>query len=128
MITARSCMILAAILLGGCATGNGRPVERTVFNNPFSGLATDRTGIGPQCEANIGRDGTCLDPRNIVARRGRFVTLRNGDTVRLTRAQAQTLRERAALIAASRNQPPSIPPPPPAPPPPPIAESGSETP
>ena len=115
MIATRSSMILAAVLLGGCATNDGRPVERTVFNNPFSSAALNRTGIGPQCDAALGRDSTCLDPRFIVARRGRYATLRNGETVRLSRAQVETLRDRAALIAASPNQPPPASPPQPLP-------------
>lgn len=111
MIVTRASIILAAVLTGACASGDARPVERTVFNNPFASPMLDRSGIGPECNVAIGRDSTCLDPRFIVSRRGRYATLRNGETLRLTRAQVETLRERAALIAASRNQPPPVPPP-----------------
>lgn len=105
MITARSSMILAAILLGGCASGDGRPVERTVFNNPYSGLATDRSGIGPQCDVEFGRDATCLGAPLIYPGRGRNVSLGNGEIVRLTRNQRRILQERAALIEALSDQP-----------------------
>lgn len=113
VIVTRASTILVAVLLDGCASGEGRPVERTVFNNPFAAPVLNRTGIGPQCEVAIGRDSTCLDPRFIIARRGRYATLRNGETVRLTRAQVETLHERAKLIAGSRNPPPPAAPPPP---------------
>ncbi|RNJ61839.1 MAG: hypothetical protein EDM03_09925 [Porphyrobacter sp. IPPAS B-1204] len=127
MITARSSMILAAILLGGCATSDGRPVERTVFNNPYSGLATDRTGIGPQCDVEFGRDATCLGAPLIYPGRGRNVSLGNGEIIRLTRNQRRILRERSELIEALRDQPqPRAPAPPPEPVLPTATDAGSK--
>lgn len=126
MIAARQSMIIvAAALLGSCASGDSLEGGRTVFNNPYAATVIDRTGIGPQCDVDIGRDTTCLDASVIQYRRGRNAVLRNGETVRLTRAQARLVRQRAELLEARRNQPP-VPPPPP--PPPPIAEDGSDKP
>lgn len=125
MIRARFSIILAAAMIGGCASG-GQGVERTVFNNPYSGLATDRTGIGPQCDVEFGRDATCLGSPLIYPGRGRHVSLGNGETVRITRNQRRILQERAALIEAIRNQPQ---PPAPAPEPTlPTAADGSDKP
>ena len=108
----RNSIILAALLLGGCASHDNLAGQRTVFSNPYAPAALDRTGIGPQCEVALGRDSTCLDPRFIVGRRGRIAILQDGRTVRLTRAQRDVLRERAELREALRRQP-TIPPPPP---------------
>lgn len=111
--------ILAALLLGGCASADSLAGQRTVFSNPFATPVIDRTGIGPQCEAQFGRDATCLGTVRGLSRRGRIAVLDNGETIRLTRNQARILRERWALIAAlSQPPPPQQPPlPPPAPPP-----------
>ncbi len=110
----------AALLLGGCTSADSLAGQRTVFSNPYAAPVIDRTGIGPQCEAQLGRDATCLHTVRGVSRRGRVAVLDNGDTIRLTRNQARILRERWALIAALAQQPPPQrpPPPPPAPPPP----------
>jgi hypothetical protein len=105
----------AALLLGGCASADSLAGQRTVFSNPYAAPTIDRTGIGPQCEAQFGRDATCLGTVRGVSRRGRIAILDNGETIRLTRNQARILRERAALIAALPQQPPSPSPPPPPP-------------
>jgi hypothetical protein len=103
----------AALLLGGCASADSLAGQRTVFSNPYAAPTIDRTGIGPQCEVQFGRDATCLGTVRGVPRRGRVAVLDNGETIRLTRNQARILRERAALIAALPQQ--SLPPPPPPP-------------
>ncbi len=128
MNATRASIVLAAVLFGGCATADGRPVERTVFNNPYSGLATDRAGIGPQCDVAFGRDATCLGAPLIYPGRGRHASLGNGETVRLTRAQKRILQERAELIAAPGNPPPPAPAPPPPEPTLPTAADGSDRP
>ncbi len=94
----RVSVIVATAHLSACATGDQEAGQRTVFNNPYATPVIDRTGIGPQCDVSIGHDATCLEA--VVARvdRGRIATLRNGDTVRLTRAQARILRERADIL------------------------------
>jgi hypothetical protein len=107
-------IILAALLLGGCASPDSLAGQRTVFSNPYAAPSIDRTGIGPQCEAQFGRDATCLGTVRAVSRRGRIAVLDNGATIRLTRNQARILREQAARSQVLRQQPP---PPPPAQPP-----------
>lgn len=109
---------LATMLLAGCATPDSLEGERTVFSNPY---ALDRTGIGPQCDVELGRDATCLGAP-LVYDGGRYVRLGNGETERLTRQQRRILRERAELLEVLRDQPP------PSPPPPPIAEDAEQTP
>lgn len=106
---------LWALTLSGCA-GDVLKHERTVFNNPYAPPVIARTGIGPQCEVDFGRDATCLGTPLIYPGRGRTVSLGGGETERLTRNQARILRERAALIGARREQA-ELPPPPPPPPP-----------
>lgn len=124
----RSSVILAAaMMLGGCASGDSLEGERSVFNNPYAAPVIDRSGIGPQCEVDIGRDATCLGAVVAYDRRARWARLENGQTVRLTRAQSRILRERANLIQQLRNQ--SSPQVPPLPPPQsalPTAEQGGE--
>jgi hypothetical protein len=137
MIAGRSITIalgLAALALGGCATPDPLEGERTVFNNPYGVPAIDWTGIGPQCDVELGRDATCLGAPLAYAG-GRHVLLANGATERLTRQQRRILRERAELLEVLRDQPaPPLPPaplppaPPPPAPPPPIAEGADETP
>ncbi len=105
MSAPRTSMILAAFVLGGCATGDPHDGQRTVFSNPYAAPVIGRTGIGPQCEVRFGRDSTCLDSPALRSWRGRRATLENGKTVRLTRTQARLLRERAELNEARRNQP-----------------------
>ena len=109
-IIPRAGAILAALTLSACATGDPQAGARTVFNNPLAATRIDRTGIGPQCDVDIGRDATCLNAAVIVGRRGRTAILRNGETVRLTRAQARLLRERSERLGAPSNQPPPPPP------------------
>jgi hypothetical protein len=116
---------LAALALGGCSTPDPRAGERTVFNNPYALPPADRTGIGPQCDVELGRDATCLGAPLVYAG-GRHVLLGNGETERLTRQQRRILRERAELLEVLRDQPPAPPPPPP--PPPPIADGADKTP
>lgn len=106
----RISIILAAALLGGCASGDPPGSGRTVFNNPYAALEIDRTGIGPQCDVDLGRDATCLGGPLIYSGQGRQVLLGHGKTARLTRTQARILRERADLIKARGNQPPAPPP------------------
>lgn len=115
MATARCSMIIAALAMTGCASPDPQAGERTVFNNPYAAPVLDRTGIGPQCDEELGRDATCLGAQITQARRGRFVLLANGETERLTRNQARILRERAELLESLRNQ--AAPPPEPALPP-----------
>ena len=104
MVTARCSMIIAAAALTGCASPDPQAGQRTVFNNPYAVPALDRTGIGPRCDEELGRDATCLGAPIIQARRGRFVLLANGETERLTRNQARILRERAELLESLRDQ------------------------
>lgn len=125
----RASAIIATALLAACATPDPQTGQRTVFNNPYAKTVIDRTGIGPQCDVSIGRDATCLEAVVVRVDRRRFATLRNGDTVRLTRAQARilreradALRERAEIIEALRDPPP----PPSEPPTLPPAESAAE--
>ncbi|MBU7579896.1 MAG: hypothetical protein KAF27_05420 [Porphyrobacter sp.] len=106
----------AMLALAGCATPDPRAGERTVFSNPYG---TDRTGIGPQCDVDLGRDSTCLGAP-LIFDGGRYVKLGNGSIERLTRQQRRILRERAELLEVLRDQPPASPPPPSAPP---IAET-----
>lgn len=116
-------LALAMLALTGCATPDPLEGGRTVFNNPYAVPVIDRTGIGPQCDVELGRDATCLGaPLGYDG--GRHVLLGNGETERLTRQQRRILRERAALLEVLRDQPP---PPPPAPPPP-IADEADKTP
>ena len=117
MGTARCSMILAATALTGCASPDPQAGERTVFNNPYAVPTLDRTGIGPQCDEELGRDATCLGAPIIQARRGRFVLLANGETERLTRNQARILRERAELLESLRDQATPLPALPPSEPP-----------
>ena len=123
--------ILVVLLLGGCASADSLAGQRTVFSNPYAAPTIDRTGIGPQCEAQFGRDATCLGTVRAVSRRGRVAVLDNGEAIRLTRNQARILRERWALIAAlaqqpQPQQPPSPPPAPPPPAPPPADDAAAE--
>ncbi|KPF64909.1 hypothetical protein [Porphyrobacter sp. AAP60] len=94
----RASVIIATALLSACATVDQKVGQRTVFNNPYATPLIDRTGIGPQCDVSIGRDATCLEAVVVRVDRGRIATLRNGDIVRLTRAQARILRERADIL------------------------------
>jgi hypothetical protein len=130
MIAPRSSLILVAVLLGGCATGDSLEGQRTVFSNPYVAPVFDQRGIGPQCEVDFGRDATCLGGLVNYSRRGRTVVLANGDTDRLTRAQRRLARERAELIEARRNAPQLPPPPAPLPPEPVLlnAETASDQP
>ena len=130
MTAPRSSLILLAALLGGCATGDPFESQRTVFNNPYVPPVLDQRGIGPQCEVDIGRDATCIGGPVIFPGRGRTAVLGNGERVRLTRAQARLVRERAELRESLRNAPPPQPPPPPPPPEPvlPTAEGATVTP
>jgi hypothetical protein len=118
----RASAIIATALLSACATADQGARQRTVFNNPYATPVIDRTGIGPQCDVSIGRDATCLEAVVVRVDRRRNATLRNGDTVRLTRAQARILREkadilreRAEAIEPLRDPSPPLPPPPPPP-------------
>lgn len=119
MIAARSAILVAALMLGACASpdSGGLDRQRSVFHNPFGPPGMDQRGIGPQCDEDIGRDMTCLGGPVVYPGRGRVVLLGNGQTMRLTRAQRQFLRDRAALLEALDRAPPP-PAPPPAPPPP----------
>ena len=123
--------LLAAVLLGGCASPDNLAGQRTVFSNPYAAPTIDRTGIGPNCEAQFGRDATCLGQVVATSRRGRIARLSNGETIRLTRNQARILREQAARNAVLKDQPPAPVPDPPPPPPPPVfptADDAAETP
>jgi hypothetical protein len=128
MISARSGVIITALVLGACTTAAEPALhgERTVFHNPFVPPAIDQRGIGPQCDVDIGQDATCLGGPIIYPGRGRHISLGNGETARLTRGQARLLREREELLEALRDQPP--PPPPPAAPPVAPTASKGETP
>lgn len=124
MIAVRSSMIIAAAaVLSGCASADPLEGGRTVFHNPYAAPAIDRTGIGPQCDVDLGRDATCLNGAVIRGGRGRNAILSNGETVRLTRAQARLLRQQADLLEAQHHQPPQ-----PDPPPPLIAQDGGDQP
>ena len=112
MIATRFGMILLAALVVGCASGDSLEGQRTVFDNPHAPPVIDQRGIGPQCDVDLGRDATCLGRPLIYPGRGRDASLGNGEHVRLTRAQARILRERAELLEALRNPPPPPPPPP----------------
>lgn len=116
----RASVIIATALLAACATPDPQTGQRTVFNNPYAKPVIDGTGIGPQCDVSIGRDATCLEAVVVGVDRRRIATLRNGDTVRLTRAQARILRERADILRerAEAIEPLRDPSPPPPPPPP----------
>jgi hypothetical protein len=128
MIAVRLSVILVAVVIGGCASTDPQAGQRTVFNNPYAAPVIDRTGIGPQCDEAFGRDATCLGAPLIYPGRGRNAARGDGETIRLTRAQARILRDRAALIEALGKQP--VPPPPPTLPPvfPTAAETEDETP
>jgi hypothetical protein len=115
MIAVRHSLILLVALLGGCASGDSLEGQRTVFSNPYVPPVLDQRGIGPQCEVDFGRDATCLGGPANYSRRGRTAVLANGDTERLTRAQARIVRERRELLEARRNSPPPLPAPPPEP-------------
>ena len=110
MATARCSMIIAALAMTGCASPDPQAGQRTVFNNPYAVPVLDRTGIGPQCDEELGRDATCLGAALAYNGRGRGVLLGNGETSRLTRNQARILRERAELLESLRDQ--ARPPPP----------------
>lgn len=112
MIAVRSSIILAALLLGGCATPDSLEGQRTVFNNPYVNPQISQSGIGPQCDVAFGRDATCLGMALIHPGNGRRASLGNGETVRLTRAQARILRSRAEVLEQLRTQSASLPPPP----------------
>lgn len=114
--------ILAALLLGGCASGDSLAGQRTVFSNPYVAPQIDSAGIGPQCEEQFGRDATCLGEVIATFRRGRVAKLSNGETIRLTRNQVRILREQAARNEVLRQQPP-----PPSPPPPPVLPTAGDT-
>ena len=109
MIATRFSIILVAALAGGCATGDSLEGQRTVFDNPHAAPVIDQRGIGPQCDIDLGRDATCLGGPLIYPGRGRVASFGNGENVRLTRAQARILRERAELLEALRNPPPPPP-------------------
>lgn len=115
MIPPRVSIILVAALLGGCATADSLEGQRTVFSNPYVAPEVDRRGIGPQCDVEFGRDATCLGGPLIYPGRGRAAGLGNGESVRLTRAQARLVRQRAEALEARSNTPSPPPPPPPAP-------------
>lgn len=124
MFAVRSSVILAALVLSGCATPPD--TERGVFVNPLAAPTLGRTGIGPECEIDFGRDTTCLGAPLIYPGRGRDASLGNGEPVRLTRKQARILRERAALIEELSDQPPPLTPPPPPAPVLPTADEGAD--
>ncbi len=88
--------IAAAMLLGGCATGEPAGTERTVFDNPYAAPVIGSAGIGPQCDAARGRDATCLGVP--LTREGRGTVV--GHRVRndLDRNQRRILRERAEQL------------------------------
>jgi hypothetical protein len=114
--------LLVAVLPGACASPDNLAGQRTVFSNPYAAPTIDRTGIGPNCEAQFGRDATCLGEVVATSRRGRIARLSNGETIRLTRNQARILREQAARAAVPERQ---SPPPPPVPT---TADDAAETP
>lgn len=124
----RRSIFLVALLLGGCASADSLAGQRTVFSNPYAAPTIDRTGIGPQCDVQFGRDATCLGEVVATSRRGRIARLSNGETIRLTRNQARLLRERAARNAVLKDQPPAPPPPPSPPPVLPTADDAAQTP
>lgn len=99
--------------LAACANPDPGAGVRTVFHNPYAATQIDRTGIGPQCDVDLGRDATCLGA--VVATRGRTAILANGAETRLTKAQARLLRERREQLEAARSSPPTPPSTPPLP-------------
>lgn len=111
---------LAALALAGCASPDPLEGQRTVFSNPHA--APDSTGIGPQCDAERGRDATCLGVP--LTARGRGNTIGAAQTEGLSRHQRRILRERAELLNVLREQAAL----PPAPPPPPIADTATDAP
>jgi len=111
-------IILAALLIGGCASSDSLAGQRTVFSNPHAAPTIDRTGIGPACDTQIGRDASCLWAVRSISRRGRIATLESGETVRLTRNQVRILREQQAAIAGAQRTQSAPPPPEPIPAPP----------
>lgn len=122
-MAARAALLAMMIGLGACTAGSGLEGQRTVFSNPFVPPEIDRSGIGPQCDVDIGRDMTCLGGPVLYPGRGRVASLGHGETVRLTRAQRRFLRERAELLERLGDPPPApAPAPPPAPEPPPARE------
>jgi hypothetical protein len=87
-----------------------------VFSNPFVPPEIDKRGIGPACDVAFGRDATCLGAPLIYPGRGRVASLGNGQSIRLTRAQRDLLKERAAAIrenVEAIRQKGQVPPPPP---------------
>jgi len=107
----RTVLILAPLLLAGCATDSFES-ERTVFHNPYAPAALDPAGIGPQCETTArAGDATCLGVPLTRKGRGNAIGVPLAEGPRLTRDQRRLLRERAELLEALRQQP-AIPPPP----------------
>ncbi len=93
-------IVTGCILAGACTTPAEHRFEnqRTVFNNPYAPPEIDQTGIGPDCDEQVLRDGRCGLDSLIYPGRGRFARDRNGNLVRLTRNERRFLRERREAI------------------------------
>lgn len=107
MIAVRYSLILAAMLVGGCAGTDTLEGQRTVFNNPSAAPVIDQTGIGPQCDIARGQDATCLGVP--LTRKGRGNVIGEPGVGDLNRAQRRILRERAELLRQVSQQPPPPP-------------------
>lgn len=112
----RKILLLAPLLLAGCASGAPEG-ERTVFHNPYAPAATaSQSGIGPACDTTArASDTTCLGVPLTGKGRGNTIGVALEDGQNLTRAQRRVLRERAELLKELREQPVVTPPPPPPP-------------
>lgn len=124
----RLSMIVVAVALSGCATGDALEGQRTVFSNPYVAPVIDQAGIGPECNLAQGQDATCLGIP--LTRKGRGNAIGGDSFGSYNRNQRRVLRERAELlrqISEQQRQEQSAPQPPPEPTLP-TAADGSETP
>lgn len=95
---------LGAVAVAGCSTPDSLEGTRTVFHNPYSALEFENGPVGPECEKGVARSEACYLDTLTYPGRGRYALDRDGNTVRLTRAQRRVLRERFEFVQARIEQ------------------------
>lgn len=86
--------------LGACATSPQSSFEgqRGVFNNPYVSAEIDNGPVGPDCDEGVIRDDVCWIDGVAYPLGKYFARDRNGNIVRLNRAQRRAFREQREAI------------------------------